>query len=206
MATTQKGREILDDLLSANQRYISGDSESQNKLSSSDIRHHLSTEGQKPVAAIVACADSRVAPEIIFGAGIGRLFVIRNAGNVVLSDDVMGSLEYGVLHLGIPLVIVMGHSKCGAVTAAVGAAKETNGSPTASSPLINHVSVIADIVKKDVGSKEELKDAILTNIKHNVDALKASSSPLAASHSSGDVTIVGALYDIHTGEVFVVDE
>lgn len=205
MTSTLNGRAVLDELLRANGRYISGDSESQNQLSSSEMRHKLSEEGQKPVAAIVACADSRVAPEIIFGCGIGRLFVIRNAGNVVLSDDVMGSLEFGVLHLGIPLVIVMGHSKCGAVTAAISAAKASNG-VTNPSPLAKHVSVIADIVKGDVGSKEEVKDATLTNIKHNVEALKSSSSPLVGAYKSEKVTIVGAMYDIHTGEVFVVDE
>lgn len=199
-------REILDELISANGRFVSEESESQNELSSSRTRHKLSTEGQKPVAAIVACSDSRVAPEIIFGAGIGRLFVIRNAGNVVLGDDVMGSLEFAVHVLKVPLVIVLGHSKCGAVTAAVGSAKESaENAESTQSPLTRHVSVIADVIKGDIGSKEEVKDATLTNIKHGVKSLK-SSSPIADAHSSEKVTIVGALYDIHTGEVFVVDE
>lgn len=201
-----RGRQILEELLSDNARFVNGENTSQSELSSSAVRHDLAENGQKPVAAIVTCADSRVAPEIVFGAGIGRVFVARNAGNVVTETSVLGSLEYAVVHLNIPLIIVMGHSKCGAIIAAVGAAKDTEKSNLGSSPLMKHVTSLSHIVKDDVGSPEEVKDAILRNIRHGVITLKEGSSPIADAYSKGDVEIVGALYDIHSGQVFVIDQ
>lgn len=85
------------------------------RTSNSEDRRKLS-EGQHPFAVVLCCSDSRVVPEIIFDCQLGELFVIRNAGNVV-DEDVLGSVEYAVEHLGCPLVVVMGHSSCGAVTA-----------------------------------------------------------------------------------------
>lgn len=206
MATNTRCKEILENLLKDNSKYVSGDSTSQTELSPSSKRHDLADNGQKPVAAVVACADSRVAPEIVFNAGIGHIFVIRNAGNVVTETSVLGSLEYAVHFLKVPLVIVLGHSKCGAITAAVSAAKDSSSSDGGSSPLQKYVASLSEVVKPDVGSAEEVKDAILRNIRHGVQSLKDDSSPIANAYSSGDIDIVGALYDIHSGEVFTIDQ
>lgn len=205
MAGSAKARQILSELLGDNGKFLSGDSVSQSILSSAEKRQELADNGQAPVAAIVACADSRVAPEIAFAAGIGRLFVIRNAGNVATEQSVTGSLEYAVNNLNVPLVIVLGHSKCGAVTAAMGMAKD--GIPDSpASPLLGHVAVIADVVKSEIGSADEVANGITTNVKHNVAALKAAASPISSAFSAGDIDIVGAIYDISSGEVYVVDE
>ena len=103
----------LDLLKFGNARFISGALTPKDNYA--ELREQLST-GQNPFAVVLCCSDSRVAPEIIFDQKLGDLFVIRNAGNVV-DDDVLGSIEYAVEHLGTPLVVVLGHSCCGAVTA-----------------------------------------------------------------------------------------
>ena len=105
----------LDKLLSGNSAYVSGNI---NPNVDANLREDLVTNGQHPYAVVITCSDSRVPPELIFNAGLGEVFVIRTAGNVV-SDFEIGSVEYGVEHLGSPLVIVLGHTNCGAVTAAV---------------------------------------------------------------------------------------
>lgn len=208
MTIAKDGRQLFDALIEENRRFASGiGNKSQTDLSSPEIRLKLSTEGQKPIAAIVACADSRVAPEIIFGAGLGQLFVIRNAGNTVHSDDVLGSLEFAVLHLKTPLVIILGHSKCGAVSAAIRSINDPSVSNNvAQSPLSRHVSTITDAVKDVIESPKQIKDAAVANIKHGIRFLKSSSTPFASAVSSGDTTILGAFYDIQTGKVSLVDE
>ena len=103
----------LDLLKEGNARFVSGDLIPKDDYS--ELREQLST-GQQPFAVVLCCSDSRVAPEIIFDQKLGDLFVIRNAGNVV-DEDVLGSIEYAVEHLGTQLVVVLGHSSCGAVTA-----------------------------------------------------------------------------------------
>lgn len=199
----EKGRQVLNDLLQANSSYVSGDLPPAG-ISSPQVRRNLADNGQAPGVAIVTCADSRVAPEIVFGAGLGSVFVIRNAGNTTWGDDVIGSLEYAVAALKVPLVMVMGHSKCGAIGAAVGAAKD--GSASTDTSLGRHVKDIAEIIKPCVGSEQEVKDAVLMNVKEGVKSLKEGTSAVATMAASNDILLVGAVYDIHSGEVFVVDE
>lgn len=213
--TSERAARILSELLADNAAFVSGDSRPQCELSSADVRHDLAEHGQKPDVAIVACADSRVGPEVIFSSGVGRLFVIRNAGNIVTETSVLASLEYAVGNLDVPLIMVCGHSNCGAITAAVGAAKcnhnhsheeEEKGKGKGTTALGRYVSTLADVVKPDVGSPEEVKDAILTNIRHGVKSLKFNAGPISKAYAAGTVDIVGALYDIRTGEVFVIDQ
>ena len=106
-------KQTLDLLKSGNARFVSGDLTPKDDYAT--LREKLST-GQHPFAVVLCCSDSRVAPEIIFDQKLGDLFVIRNAGNIV-DEEVLGSIEYAVEHLGTPLVVVMGHAACGAVTA-----------------------------------------------------------------------------------------
>ena len=109
----EKTENALQSLKAGNARFVSGALTSKDDYT--ELREQLSV-GQHPFAVVLCCSDSRVAPEIIFDQKLGDLFVIRNAGNVV-DDDVLGSIEYAVEHLGTPLVVVLGHSCCGAVTA-----------------------------------------------------------------------------------------
>ena len=138
--------------------------------------------GQKPYAVIVSCADSRVIPEAIFSAGIGELFVIRVAGNVV-GDYEMGSIEYAVEHLGCKLVVVMGHTCCGAVGAAMGG--EAHG----------FTKKITDEIKSAIGGETDSMRATILNANSNVNKIKS-----ALSNIDG-LCICSALYHTDNGVV-----
>lgn len=198
----ERAQEILAKLLASNTKYMAGQSEPQSELSSPTLRADLATNGQKPVAAVIACADSRVAPEIVFGAGLGQVFTIRNAGNVAWGDSVVGSLEYAVTALGVPLVIVLGHTMCGAVGAAVEAAK--NGGGGTPSPLANHVGRIAEVVKPVAQLDDATSKAVVENVKDGVTRLLHGESEVAKYARNKDIAVVGAVYDIMTGKVSVV--
>lgn len=125
---------------------------------SSEIRRSTSVDGQKPYAVIVTCSDSRVIPEYIFSAGIGELFVVRVAGNVI-DNHQLGSIEYAVEHLGCKLVVVLGHTLCGAV----GAAAKQNG---------GYVGYICDEIRCAVGMETDAVKASILNAKHSVSKIE----------------------------------
>lgn len=118
---TEKSREILERLIKGNEQYRAGKTGN----ISEEVRKETALCGQKPIAAVIGCSDSRAVPEFIFGAGIGELFVVRSAGNVALAGE-MASINYAVDHLGCGLVIVLGHDRCGAVGAAMNGNDEQN--------------------------------------------------------------------------------
>jgi carbonic anhydrase len=152
------------------------------------------TSGQKPHASVLACADSRVPPEIVFDQGLGDLFVIRVAGNVA-SDDVLGSLEYGAEHLNIPLIVVLGHQKCGGVTAAV----EGGELPGHMAGL---VALIQPAVEKTKGMPgDRVANAVRANVEMVVDQVRGSKPVLAESVAAGKVKVVGGVYSLDTGRV-----
>jgi carbonic anhydrase len=150
--------------------------------------------GQRPFAVILACSDSRVPPEIIFDQGLGDLFVVRTAGDVV--DDVaLGSIEYAVEHLGVPLVVVLGHTRCGAVTATLHG-DEVSG----------HIAAIVQAILPAVQEArrlpgDPLSNAIDAHIRHVVAYLRATSPILAEREHAGTLRIVGARYNLENGEV-----
>ena len=152
------------------------------------------TKGQKPFAVIVGCSDSRIPPELIFDQGLGDLFVVRLAGNIV--DNVaLGSIEYAVEHLGSKLIIVLGHGKCGAVTAA------TQG---ADAP--GHVGAIVKAIQPAVKKARKLPgdlvdNAIRANAALVVDKIKSSKPILAEMAEKGEIEVIGAYYNIETGAV-----
>lgn len=151
--------------------------------------------GQQPYAAILTCADSRVPPEMIFDAGLGDLFVTRVAGNLA-DDTVLGSLEYAVEHLGTPLVVVMGHERCGAVQAALQAAKSKEVPP-------GHLPALIDPIKTAIpaaAAEGDLLDRTIDNNVRNMVTRIQSSGPIAAFNRAGRVTVVGGRYDLDTGE------
>ena len=150
--------------------------------------------GQHPHAELLSCADSRVPPEIIFDQGLGDLFVVRVAGNVA-TDTEIGSLEYGAEHLHIPLLVVLGHESCGAVTAAL------QGGEAA-----GHIAALVNLIKPAVAQSrgmpgDPLANAVRTNVQIVVQQLRSSTPILSALVAQGKLKIVGAVYSLTTGEV-----
>lgn len=165
-------------------------------------RTETAEKGQKPFATILSCSDSRVPPEYIFDQGIGDLFVIRVAGNVADTDEI-GSAEYGVDHLGTPVLMVLGHSKCGAVTA-VATGAEVHGSIPA---LVENIKPAVDKAKKNNPSAQGdalISSAITQNVWQSIEDLLKKSALIRARAKAGEVQIVGALYDIETGNITIL--
>ena len=149
---------------------------------------------QHPHAEILSCSDSRLPPEIIFDQGLGDLFVVRVAGNVA-TDSEIGSLEYGAAHLHIPLLVVLGHESCGAVTAAVQGG-ESEG----------HIAALLSLIKPAVESSrgmpgDPIANAVRTNVQMVVKQLRASKPVLSELVAHGKLKIVGGVYSLQTGEV-----
>ena len=157
------------------------------------------TTAQHPVAAILSCSDSRVSPELVFDQGPGDLFVVRVAGNYVNVDN-LASLEYATEVLGAPLVMVMGHTACGAVNAVVKNAH-------APAPLPGHIFMLVDALQPGVeqaiaaGGDHELNNAIEANVRFNVERLKRAQPVLAPKVKNQKVQVVGAVYQLDTGKV-----
>ena len=157
-------------------------------------RQRQLVSGQHPHAEILSCSDSRVPPEIVFDQGLGDLFIIRVAGNVA-SDVEIGSLEYGAEHLNIPLLVVLGHESCGAVTAAV-----QGGSPE------GHIAALVDLIKPAVEKTrgmpgDPVGNAVRLNVEMVVKQLRSSTPILSELVAHGKLRIVGAVYSIETGSV-----
>lgn len=151
-------------------------------------------KGQHPFVAILSCSDSRVPPEIIFDQGLGDIFEIRNAGNVV-DDHVIGSIEYAVVHAGVKLVVVMGHEDCGAVKATIGHSKE-------STYIESLTKAIEPAVKISKGDGSELAtDTAKNNAKMAVENIINSDPIISEYVKCHGVKVIPALYHIHTGVV-----
>ncbi|MEQ8156149.1 MAG: carbonic anhydrase [Clostridiaceae bacterium] len=183
-------------LVEGNQRYISG--RPSYKKISPKVLLDLYENGQHPYAAIVTCSDSRVSPELIFDAGLGEIFVVRNAGNIADSLAV-GSIEYAVKILKVPLVIVLGHDKCGAVKAAV---EEWDNSPDIKT-IVRNITPAVEKVKADfrnISSAEIALRAENENISLSVNRL-LESSIIKEAKDSGNIDVILAKYDMVTGKV-----
>lgn len=153
--------------------------------------------GQHPFAVVLTCADSRVAPEILFDQGLGDLFVIRNAGNL-LDDHVIASIEYAVEHLHTTLVVVLGHTKCGAVSAAV-----------AGGEMPGHLNSIAESLAPAVAAARKsggdvIDSAVRINATEEAKTLAAKVELLAEAVKAGKIKIVAARYDIANGRVEIL--
>ena len=160
--------------------------------------------GQAPFCAYVTCSDSRVPPELLFGRGLGELFIIRNAGNTV--DTVaMGSIEYAVAELKVPLVVVMGHESCGAVGAAKAVVDSNARFPGKIDDMIQPIIPAVLDVRKEDGSVD-LADAVRQNVRRVVNELRNESDPLLiALQRAGRLKVVGAYYNLETGFVEFFD-
>lgn len=179
------------ELNTGNKQYLAGEADMD---VSAFLRERL-TEGQKPHTVVITCSDSRVPPELIFNADLGELFTIRTAGNVV-GDYEVGSVEYAVDHLGSQLVLVMGHSSCGAV----GAAVEGHASGNVAS-IVNEIIPSVKEAEKTESSEESIAaKAEELNVENTLARLRES-DVIKELEESGKIKLVGAKYDIDTGKV-----
>lgn len=159
-------------------------------------------ENQYPIAGILSCSDSRVSPELAFDQGPGDLFVMRVAGNIV-TPDLLASLEYGVQFLGVPFVMVLGHTSCGAVDAAIKVLKSK-------AVLPGHLPQLIAGIKPAVLAAEKVQTGVLVdnaaaeNVRRQVAQLKNSPPIVQKSYAGKKIDIVGAMYDLRTGKVSVV--
>ncbi len=157
--------------------------------------------GQTPFAVLVSCSDSRVPPEVLFGRGLGELFIVRNAGNTV--DTVaLGSIEYAIAVLGVPLVVVLGHERCGAVEAALSVVEKNTVFPGSLNQMIEPILPAALIARSSGAKGEELLDAaVRENIRRVVTRIRNSEPVLMNPIKAGKVKVVGARYDLDDGQV-----
>lgn len=155
------------------------------------------SEGQFPFAVILSCIDSRTSAELVFDQGIGDLFSIRIAGNVV-NKDILGSMEYACKVAGSKIVVVMGHTKCGAVTAACKNVELGN-----ITSLLGKIKPAIDLVRQsdDEMTAEEIEKVNVNNVQHSIARIREESPILAEMEKSGEIEIVGANYDVNTGVV-----
>lgn len=167
----------------------------------SETRRVELAEEQKPFATVLSCVDSRVPPEIVFDRGLGDLFVVRTAGHV-LDSAALGSIEFGVNELKIPLLLVMGHTQCGAVKATLDAVEKNLAAPDKIGFLVQSIRPAIELVRDLPG--DVLDNAVRLNIEMTLTALKG--TPLLQdAEESGKLDILGAMYDLDTGVVFVFD-
>ena len=193
--------EVLRKLVEGNKRFMKGETTAPRRKPEDFAKL---AEGQTPLAVIVGCADSRVPPEILFDQGVGDLFVVRVAGNVVsgAGATVKGSIEYAVAELKVSLVMVLGHTQCGAVKAAVQHIRADDTLPGAIAEL---VSAIKPAVVKAKGQEGDLlENAIKANVGIGVDRLSSLEPVLAGPVKKGLVKVVGGVYDLRTGGVTVL--
>ena len=186
----------LQQLIDGNRRFVAG--QSQHPHETSDWRHQLEA-AQHPCATVLGCSDSRVSPELIFDQGLGDLFVVRVAGNIV-DVDVAASVEYALHHLGTRLVLVLGHSHCGAVEATVDHLADDPEEPPEISTLLHRIEPALVGLPQDVPRDEQVAMAVTRNVEQSVTRL-ARLPAVDALITADGARIVGAVYDMHTGEV-----
>jgi len=187
----------LQRLMDGNQRYMTGTS----KTHDFQAEREALVAGQNPFAAVLSCADSRIAPEYAFDTARGDLFAVRVAGNFVTNEG-LASLEYAVVSLGAPFIMVLGHEGCGAIDAGVKAIKDKIKFP-------GHIQGLADSLRPSIEKVLNepgalLDNAIVQNVKDSVNKLKTTSPLLSNALKQGKLKIVGAVYRLATGKVELI--
>ncbi len=193
-------QQALDILRQGNAAFLRGEEAS--VITSAQRRLKLAA-GQQPFAAYVTCSDSRVPPELLFGRGLGELFIIRNAGNTV--DTVaLGSVEYAVAVLKTPLVVVMGHESCGAVKAATEVVSDNATFPGSIGPMIE--PIIPAVLQARSEKGDLLENSVRANVRRVVKQMREDSDPiLLKPQADGKLWVVGAYYSLGTGMVDFFD-
>ena len=194
--------DALKRLRKGNWRFVNGKNDIARSIG--EARRAELVDSQAPFAVVLSCSDSRVPVELIFDQGLGELFVIRVAGNIVAPSQI-GSIEYAAAQLGVGLVVVLGHSKCGAVEATLRALREDqeNVSPS----LLSIVDRIRPAIEPLIGASEDvtLPEAIMANVRQSVAQLRSGSQLLEQLIEGGNLTVVGATYSIESGEVLFLN-
>lgn len=190
--------EVMKRLADGNARYASNQPNEKDFSSGRAAR----ATAQYPIAAILSCADSRVAPELVFDQEPGDLFVVRVAGNVV-NTDLLASLEYGIEFLGIPFIMVLGHTNCGAVDAAIKVIK-TNAKLPGHLPELIRAIKPAVIIAEKTSSGTLPDNAVAENVRRQVAALKRANPIIAREYAAKKIDVVGAVYELATGRVTAV--
>ena len=184
-------QEALDELVAGNERFVNGKSIHPR---GGMERVAETAPHQAPFAAVVSCSDSRVPVELLFDQGIGDVFVIRTAGNNVNSEMVMGSVDYAIEHLGVKVLLVLGHGSCGGVTGAISEGEEEHGN------IGTLLSTIRDDVSQYVGKADSLDAAIRHHAHVQVERIIAYPH-VAEKIEKGELLVKQAYYDVNTGKV-----
>jgi carbonic anhydrase len=192
----QTPSEAWEAILEGNQRFVTD--KPAHVRQDFGLRQELAKE-QKPFAALFGCADSRLSAEIIFDVGLGDLFVVRNAGQVI-AETILGSLEYAVEVLGVPLILVLGHDECGAIRATM---NSTEGQPMPKGEFIHNLveRITPTVLAAKAYGLNEIDEITAVHIKHTIDELIARSTLIAERIESGKLAVVGANYKLALGEI-----
>ncbi|MCA0245167.1 MAG: carbonic anhydrase [Proteobacteria bacterium] len=185
-------------LMEGNARYVSG----QLKERDFSANRAARAQGQAPFAAILGCADSRVAPELAFDQAPGELFIVRVAGNFVTPEG-LGSLEFGAAVLGTKVIMVLGHTSCGAVNATVDALQKGNTLPGHIAGLVTAMKPGIEPIMKTTGPDLQQR-AVVANVQANVRRLQTEKPILSEMVAAGKLRVVGAYYDLPTGKIVLV--
>jgi carbonic anhydrase len=194
---------VLADMLEGNGRFVRGVAR-QPRRAPKDFT--AVAEGQRPRAVVITCADSRVTPEILFDQGIGDIFVVRIAGNAISGSGsiVKGTIEFAVAELGVALVMVLGHSGCGAVKAALQYADSEEILPGSINELVDSLKPAVMLGRKLPG--DPLENSIRANVLRGVERLRKLDPIIAPGARKGDVKVVGAVYALKTGQVELISK
>ena len=189
-------REAWQAMLDGNHRFVSG--ELAHPRQDIDRREALA-EKQTPFAALFGCADSRLSAEIIFDVGLGDFFVVRNAGQVI-GETILGSLEYAVEVLGVPVILVLGHDECGAIRATI---NDIEGNMNASGEFIHKLvdQIRPTVLAANAQGKYEIDDVTELHVQDTINEMLTSSSLIAEAVKSGKLAVVGANYKLTLGEI-----
>ena len=195
MSTDLTPDAALDRLLAGNRRYVDGTGLHAHR---NPARRAELTDEQHPFGMVFGCADSRVPAEVVFDQGLGDLFVIRNAGHIV-DPSVLGSIEFGVDVLGIPLTLVLGHTSCGAVGATI-TAIDSHSTPSGYlRDVVERISPAVFEARRDPAAGYE--DIVIENVRQTVTAIREKSTAVDRAITEGRTAIVGALYNLAEGTV-----
>lgn len=201
-ADVQSPEAAIEALKDGNARFFSGKA-SRPEVGANERRAQIM--GQTPYAAILACSDSRVPVELVFDQGLGQLFVVRVAGNVV-GEAGLGTLEYAIKHLDVHLVMVMGHEGCGAVAAALLPPEQIALEPENLQKVILRITPSLANLPAIRDKKARMREAVLNNVRHQVQALRQQ-SVIQEAEASGKIRVIGGFYEIGSGAVdFLTDE
>ena len=189
-------REAWQAMLDGNHRFVSG--ELAHPRQDIDRREALA-EKQTPFAALFGCADSRLSAEIIFDVGLGDFFVVRNAGQVI-GETILGSLEYAVEVLGVPIILVLGHDECGAIRATI---DDVEGNMNASGEYIHKLvaQIRPTVLAANAQGKHEIDDVTELHVQDTINEMLTNSSLIAEAVKSGKLAVVGANYKLTLGEI-----